>query len=254
MKPAVSRLLKGSGIALLLVFFASTWTFLNRWNRIVRLEESVARPLEFDYFSGPVSSSSPRSGLFIGWIHDFLRWSFKDNEPKPPIHGWTVTYGRNSPNRLQASLLGPIDKIRIYYTDIYGPDFGPALEDFDDLFELQLYGDYFDSQKDDDLNLLLGSVAKLPKLQSFEFNTSRLNDEMLVALGGSGSLESVTFIGFYVIEGLSIEGFERLFSTSPSLKRLKLEIDGDSKFITDLLPAVEVAAREAGVDLEVSRF
>jgi hypothetical protein len=35
---------------------------------------------------------------------------------------------------------------------------------------------------------------------------------------------------------------------------MKLEIDEDSKFITDLLPAVEVAAREAGADLEVSRF
>lgn len=75
-----------------------------------------------------------------------------------------------------------------------------------------------------------------------------------MALGGSGSLESILLIECHVFNGLSIEGFMRLFSTSPELKRLKLEIDQNSSFLTDLLPAVEVAAREAGIALEITRL
>jgi hypothetical protein len=126
---------------------------------------------------------------------------------KPPIHGWTVTYARNSPNRLQAALLGEIDRIRIHYTDFYGPDFGPALEAFDDLVEPQLYGSYFDTRKSADLNTLLERVSILPKLRSFDFDSSRPNDEMPVALGGSGSLESILLIECHVFDGLSIDGF-----------------------------------------------
>lgn len=126
---------------------------------------------------------------------------------KPPIHGWIVTYGRNSPNRLQAALLGEIEKIRIHYTDFYGPDFGPTLEAFDDLVEPQLYGSYFDTRKSADLNTLLESVSKLPKLRSFDFDSSRPNDEIPVALGGSGGLESILLIECHVFDGLSIDGF-----------------------------------------------
>lgn len=169
MNPTVVRLLRTFGVALLLFLAFVTWQFLNRWNRIVRLEESVARPLEFDYYSGPAVSSAPHGGRLIGSFHNFLEWWFRDHEPKPPIHGWTVTCGRNSPNRLQAALLGEIDKIRIHYTDICGPDFGPALEAFDGLVELQLYGSYFETQKSADLNTLLESVSKLPNLRSFDF-------------------------------------------------------------------------------------
>lgn len=103
MNPTGFRLPRTSGVALLLFLAFVTWQFLNRWNRIVRLEESVARPLEFDYYSGPAVSSAPHGGRLIGSFHNFLEWWFRDREPKPPIHGWTVTYGRNSPNRLQAA-------------------------------------------------------------------------------------------------------------------------------------------------------
>jgi hypothetical protein len=126
---------------------------------------------------------------------------------KPLIHDWTVTYARSSPNRLQVALLGEIDKIRIHYTDFYGPDFGPALEAFDDPVELQLYGSYFDTRKSADLNTLLERVSILPKLRSFDFDSSRPNDEMPVALGGSGSLESILLIECHVFDGLSIDGF-----------------------------------------------
>jgi|APTNR8051073442_1049403.scaffolds.fasta_scaffold21883_2 hypothetical protein len=250
MNPPLTRLLKLFAVLLLLVFIGFGWLFLTHWNRIVDLEESVARPLEFDYYSGSNTSRSPRTGWAMGLIDGLFEKGFGDETPTPPIHGWRYQYGRNSPNRFHAALLGKIDRLDVFYPDLYGPDFGPSLEAFEDLVELRLLGDYYEEQKDDDLIALLESVSNLPKLRTFEFQTARLNNKMVSALGGSSSIESITLNRLYVIEGLSVEGFRHLFSSSPSLQRLSLAFEA-ATIQPSVLSAIEDAAREAGIDLNI---
>lgn len=247
MNPTISRWLKIFGVILFLFLSVIGWVFLTNWNRIVSLEESVARPLEFDYYSGLKVSRSPGTGRATGLFDWLLEKGFRDEVAKPPVHGWPYSYGRDSPNRLHAALLGKIDRLDIFYPDIYGPNFGSSLERFGDLVELRLLGDYHEEQKDDDLIALFEAVSNLPKLRTFEFETARLNDKMVSALGGSRNIESITLTHIYVVQDLSVGGFTNLFSNSPSLRRLNLALEG-SMIQPGLLSAIEAAARDARIE------